>query len=276
MFRDVAIGVLAAISFSLVVAVVFLVFYEGLAIYQELFEGIIMLLAAGILTWMIFWMIKQSRGIKSEFEEKIDEIMTSQQKTGIVLLVFFSVAREGVELVLFLYASYVNNVPQLGMIESLLGLTAGFIIGLIIACTMAVILFTTTRQLNLRVFFRVTSVILVVFAAGLVAHGIHEIYEFLVHSGSGFAQVFIWTEAWNINNTPLGEILKLLFNWTYDPAYPLRFEKSIVGGILTGLFGWNDNPALIEVTVYLGYYIIIAAVMRLIKNGNRNNKLITV
>ncbi|MFW9997307.1 MAG: FTR1 family protein [Candidatus Odinarchaeota archaeon] len=265
LYRDVILGTVAAIAFSIGMAIVFLTAFEGLEEYQALFEGAVMILAAGVLTWMILWMARESRGIRSEFEEKVDRAITNQEKAGIVLLVFFSVAREGAELVLFLYASYVGNVEPVGLFESLIGIALGFLTGLGLAIILALILYNSTRQLNLRAFFNVTSLLLIVFAAGLLAHGIHEIYEFLEDSGSGLATLFVWTEVWNINQTPLGDILSVLFGWSYDLVYPGRFEKSIVGSILVGLFGWNDNPALIEVVAYAGYYLLIFLAIKMIK-----------
>ncbi|MFW9905812.1 MAG: FTR1 family protein, partial [Candidatus Thorarchaeota archaeon] len=181
------------------------------------------------------------------------------------LLVFFSVAREGAELVLLLYASYVGSVEEVGSFLSLLTNLTGFVLGLILALMLAFILFQTTRKLNIKKFFQVTSVILIVFAAGLLVHGLHEIFEFLELSGSPLANFFIWSEIWNINNTPLGDLLHFLFGWSYDPLNPGRFEKSVIGGIIVSLFGWNDNPALIEVAAYVLYYISIFVAVRQIK-----------
>lgn len=255
--RDVIYGILGAIGFSIGMAWIFLNLLTGLTEYQKLFEGVVMLLAVGVLTWMIIWMTYQSKNFRSEFQDRIDKIVTNKEKAGIVLLVFFSVSREGAELVLFLYASYLGIVEEVGPVISLSTILTGFVIGLAVATVLAFVLFKTTGRLNIKKFFQVTSVILIVFAAGLLAHGIHEIYEFLEIIGSSLASNFLWTEVWNINNTPFGDLLNFFFGWSYDPSNPFRFEKSAVGGIIVGLFGWNDNPALIEVLAYGLYYIIV-------------------
>jgi high-affinity iron transporter len=255
--RDVIYGVLGAIGFSIGMAWIFLNLFTGLTEFQKLFEGVVMLLAVGVLTWMIIWMTRQSKNFRSEFQDRIDKIITNKEKSGIVLLVFFSVSREGAELVLFLYASYLGVVEEVGSVISLTTILTGFIIGLAVATVLAFLLFKTTGRLNIKKFFQVTSVILIIFAAGLLAHGIHEIYEFLEITGSSLTSNFLWTEVWNINNTPLGDLLNFFFGWSYDPLNPNRFEKSVVGGIIVGLFGWNDNPALIEVLAYGLYYIIV-------------------
>ena len=266
LYRDILYGVMAAIAFSVGMAWIFLTFFAGLTEYQKLFEGIIMLLAAAVLSWMIVWMTRQSKNIRSDIQNKIDRIITNQEKTGIILLVFFSVAREGAELVLFLYASFLGGVAEVGIIEALSATITGFLIGLSVASIMSVMFFVNSRKWDIKKFFQITSIILIIFAAGLLAHGIHEIYEFLEISGSSFANNIIWTEVWNINNTPVGELLSLLFGWSYDPLNPTRFEKSAVGGIIVGLFGWNDNPALVEILFYGLYFVIIFFAIRRIKN----------
>ncbi|MFW9779000.1 MAG: FTR1 family protein [Candidatus Heimdallarchaeota archaeon] len=265
LFKDVLFGITAAIVLSIGMAWIFLTLFAGLEEYQKLFEAGVMFLAAAVLTWMVAWMSQQAKNLKSEFQEKIDKAITRQEKAGIILLVFFSVGREGAELVLFLYANYLSGIQELDPILSLSVNLGGFVIGVFGAILLAFILFTSTKKLSLQKFFQVTSFLLIVFAAGLVAHGIHEVFEYLEISGSSLTELFMWTEVWNINYTPLGDIFQLLFGWGYDPSYPGRFEKSFIGGILVGLFGWNDNPALIEVIGYLGYYVLLAWILSRIK-----------
>jgi high-affinity iron transporter len=262
LYRDIFYGVFAAIIFSLGMAWVFLTFFTDLAEYQKLFEGIAMFLAAVVLSWMIVWMTRQSKNIRSDIQNKVDRVISNQEKAGITFLVFISVAREGAELVIFLYASYIGIVVEAGAVAALSAISIGFFIGLLFASTMAFLVFKTTRNLDIKKFFQVTSIILIVFAAGLLAHGVHEIYEFLEISGSSLANHIIWIEVWNVNNTILGDILTLLFGWSYDPLNPARFEKSVIGGVIVGLLGWNDNPALIEVLVYCLYYFIIAIAIK--------------
>ncbi|MFX0211654.1 MAG: FTR1 family protein, partial [Candidatus Hodarchaeota archaeon] len=119
LYRDIVYGVIAAIVFSIGMAWVFLTFFTDLAEYQNLFEGIAMFLAAAVLSWMIVWMTRQSKNIRADIQDKVDKIITNQEKTGIILLVFFSVAREGAELVLFLYASFIGSVDDFGLVTAL-------------------------------------------------------------------------------------------------------------------------------------------------------------
>lgn len=272
LYRDILYGVFAAILFSLGMAWVFLTLFTELAEYQKLFEGIAMFLSAVILSWMIIWMTRQSKTIRLDIQDKVDKIISNKEKAGIAFLVFISVAREGAELVFFLYTSYLGNVSDVGAVTALFATSIGFFIGLLFASIMAFVLFTTTQKLDIKKFFQVTSILLIVFAAGLLAHGIHEIYEFLEISGSSFINNIIWMEVWNINNTVFGDVLTLLFGWSYDPLNPARFEKSVIGGIIVGLFGWNDNPALIEVLAYGLYFVIIAVITRHFSRVSKMNE----
>jgi len=115
LYRDVLYGVLAAIFVSIGLAWIFLAILEGIGAYQELFEGIIMIIAAGFLTWMVIWMMKQSKTLLSDLHVKISDAITDKQRTGILLLVFFSVSREGAELVLLLYATFIKNYTLIGV-----------------------------------------------------------------------------------------------------------------------------------------------------------------
>ena len=262
LYRDIFYGAFAAIVFSFGMAWVFLTFFTDLAEYQKLFEGITMFLAAVVLSWMIIWMTRQSKNIQSDIQNKVNRIISNQEKASITFLVFISVAREGAELVLFLYASYIGIVVEAGVAAAVSAISIGFFTGLLFASMMSFLVFKTTRNLDIKKFFQVTSIILIVFAAGLLAHGVHEIYEFLEISGSSFVNNIIWIEVWNVNNTIIGDVLTLLFGWSYDPLNPARFEKSAIGGIIVGLFGWNDNPSFIEVLVYCLYYFIIATAIK--------------
>ncbi len=78
--RDVLYGVLGAIGFSIAMAWIFLNFFTGLDEFQKLFEGIVMLIAAGVLSWMILWMNRQAKNIRSDIQEKVDKVITDQEK----------------------------------------------------------------------------------------------------------------------------------------------------------------------------------------------------
>ena len=197
---------------------------EGSA--EEIFEGFAMILAAGVLTWMIFWMNRQARHLKGELESGVEQAASGTGKRGLFALSFLAVLREGVELAIFLTAAVMASSAQSTVIGGLLGLAVSAVLGWM--------LFATSIQLNLRRFFQVTGVLLLLFAAGLVAHGVHEFNE--VGWIPGLVE-----HVWNIN--------------------PILPEESAVGAILTALFGYNGNPSLTEVLAYLAYIASISGVV---------------
>ena len=182
-----------------------------------------MLLAAGILTWMIFWMRRQSRTIRSDLEEDVRRASKSGSRSALFLIAFLAVLREGVELALFLTATSLTVGVQSTLIGSLLGL--GTAVGLGWA------LFASTIRLDLKRFFQVTGILLILFAAGLVAHGVHELNE------AGIIPTII-AHVWDVN-------------WLLD-------DSSFIGEVLKSLFGYNGNPSLTEVLAFISYFAAIA------------------
>jgi len=199
---------------------------EGKA--EEIFEGFAMILAAGVLTWMIFWMQNQARHIKGKLETGVRQTALQTGKRGLFALAFLAVLREGIELALFLTAAVFTSSPQQTVMGGLLGLGSAAILGWL--------LFASIIQLNLRRFFQVTGILLLLFAAGLVAHGVHEFNEVGWIPG-------VVEHIWNTN--------------------PILHEDSTLGLMLKALFGYNGNPSLTEVVAYLAYISALALGLRM-------------
>ena len=121
--------------------------FEGAA--EKIFEGFAMLIAAGVLTWMIFWMQRQAPTMKSELEADIRQAISNQGEKALWLLAFTAVLREGIELALFLTAAGATTSTQQTLIGGLSGLGISLILGWL--------LFATTIQLNLKAFFQVNK-----------------------------------------------------------------------------------------------------------------------
>ncbi len=186
---------------------------------EEIFEGTAMLLAVIVLTWMIYWMRYQAKRIKSSLEQDVQSAIDAGERRGLILVSFVAVFREGVETALFLTAAALSTERSEVWIGAILGLALAFGLGLI--------LYTFTIHLELRWFFRLTSILLVIFAAGLLAHGIHEFQEASLLPAS-------YPNVWDINH--------------------ILDESSGVGEILASLVGYNGNPSLLEVVAYFGYW----------------------
>jgi high-affinity iron transporter len=198
---------------------------EGAA--EQIFEGVTMFLAAGVLTWMIFWMRRQSRTLHSELELNVRTAVTRAGQRALFTVAFLAVVREGVELALFLTATTFTA----GAGQTL----SGAALGLGTAALLGWSLFASTVRLDLRRFFQVTGALLILFAAGLVAHGVHEFNEV------GWIPALV-EHLWDVNF--------------------LVHEDSLAGQLLKALFGYNGNPSLTEVLAYLGYFATVAFALR--------------
>ncbi|MFQ6050693.1 MAG: FTR1 family protein [Candidatus Hydrothermarchaeota archaeon] len=225
------IGTASALIASIVVAFIFKGLYggfEGKA--EKLFEGVVMLFAATVLTYMIFWMSRQAYLIKGELQEKIDFAISSRHLFGIASIAFLSVFREGVETVLFL-----GTLAMISPADTLIG----FFGGLVSVIVLGVLLLKGTYRLDYRKFFIYTSTILIFFASGLTAQGVHELQE------ANVLPVFV-EHLWDINPA-----------LNPDGSYPPMHEKGIIGSTMKSLFGYNGDPSLLEAFSYLIYWLIV-------------------
>ena len=138
---------------------------------QELFEGIVAVIAVVILTWMVFWMRKVSRNVKVQLEQAVDNALQRGNHHGwaLVMMVFFAVAREGLESVFFLLAAFQQDVGIWPPLGALLGLATAIVLGFLI--------YWGGIRLNLGVFFKWTSLFILLVAAGLAAGAIRAFHE---------------------------------------------------------------------------------------------------
>lgn len=214
-------GTAAGILFSIVAGAGILAIFGKMDKNAErIFEGIATLLACGVLTWMILWMHKNAANIAGELRQQVDMALEKNSAMAMGALAFIAVGREGLETVLFLFAFSRSS----SWAEAL----GGGALGLGVAVVLGFLLNRGSKVLNLRSFFKVSGVLLIFFAAGLLAYGIHELQD---------ASVFpvLVKEVWNINH--------------------ILNDKGSFGVFLKALFGYNGNPSLIEVILYLLYLI---------------------
>jgi high-affinity iron transporter len=223
-------GTIAAILASLGVAtVVGLLWgiFEGPML--NLFEGSVVLIAALLLTTMIVWMWNAGAKVTQEIEESMEMSVVQQSGIGLALLSFSLVMREGVELSLFSMALVIQE-----GIQSYVGIA----LGLSIAVILGLSIYKGSLRISMKALFKWTSIFLILFAAGMVAYGIHELQE------AGLLLIGP-IEVWNINPPLLP-----------DGGYPLLHEKGLIGGMLKALFGYNGNPSALEMVAYVAYLSI--------------------
>jgi high-affinity iron transporter len=157
--------------------------------------------------------------------------------------VFVAILREGIETVIFLGSASFTSADN-----TMIGAVAGIVVAIIAGYA----IFVGAMNVNLKQFFTLTSLLLILFAAGLVAYGVHELQE------AGVIPIVI-EHVWDLN-PPLHA----------DGSYPLFHENGHIGSLLKGLFGYNGNPSLIEVVSYLGYLGLVVVLWR--KQEYRSNK----
>jgi len=216
------IGTAAALMVSVLLAFLFqyMAFqFEGTS--AEIFEAVVALMAVGVLTWMVLWMQRQSRGIKGELEQKADEAISNGQAFALGSLAFVSVLREGVETALFLSALLVTSRDM--------QLFPGAILGLVIAAVITYLLFRSSIRLNLRNFFIVTGILLILIAAGLIGHSVMALQD--------------------IGWLPMGTTIV----WNLQAIIS---NESLAGRLLHAFFGYEAAPTLLMVFAYALYVVL--------------------
>ena len=217
-------GVIAAVAIAAAVGIILDMTIGGLVGSDRMRAfAAISLVAAAVLTWMIFWMRRQARAIKNELEHKVDTaIETGDPRRAIVAVAFFSVLREGLEAALFLVASATTDDGA----EVIMGAA----IGLAIAAVLGWLVYAGGRRMPMRAFFRVTGMVIVVFAAGLLAKTI----LFLQVSGD----------------------LRTMADNVYDlRQYKWLTQETEIGKTLAALIGWDPRPSIEQVIAWFGYFI---------------------
>lgn len=189
---------------------------------EEIFEGVTMIIAAIVLTWVIFWMNRQARNLNRNLEADVRSVTSGHGRWALFSLAFFAVLREGIEIGLFL----TTTTFTVGITTTVLGA----LLGLTVAIAVTSILVTSITKLRLKTFFISTSALLILFSAGLVGHAVHEFNE--------------------------ANLIPTLVNPLWDISQILA-ESSSLGQTLKVLFGYNANPSLTEVIAYFGYFVLL-------------------
>jgi high-affinity iron transporter len=244
-FRDVFSGVAAALVLTLGggVAAFFLIRqYEGSNV-QTYFETATYLLAAVILTYMTFWMQRHAKGLATELERRSDLALSKGRRWGLGLLAFQAVGREGLETMVFTLAIIFASDRQAASPVHGKLLLLGAALGLAVALSVAFAIFKLGVRLNMRKFFRVLGIVLMVFAAGLLADAVENMQQ--LH-WLRFGGHVLWNTSGTIS------------------------EASSFGDVLHSLVGYADHPTVLQVLVWF-IYLVVSTILfiRLGKSGGR-------
>jgi high-affinity iron transporter len=191
---------------------------------QEGLETVIGLIAVSAVTYMIVWMRRHARGIKAQLEGEAASALATGSTLALVGMAFLAVLREGFETSVFLLAAFQDS-------SDTTAAGAGAILGLVAAIAIGLGLYRGGVRINLTRFFRVTGIVLVFVAAGLLASAAHTAHEAGWISGLQ------------------GQAIDL--SWLVQPG-------TVSGSLLTGMLGLQPAPTVIEAILYLGYVIPVA------------------
>ncbi|MBV9094584.1 MAG: FTR1 family protein [Streptosporangiaceae bacterium] len=225
-FRDVFVGVGAALVLAAAggaAAYLTIRSYDGSRV-QTIFETVTFLVAAAVLTYMTFWMRSHARSLSSELRDRAQAALDGRARWGLGLLAFQAVGREGLETVVFTLAIIFST--------STAGALSGAAIGLAGALGIAFVIYRLGHRLNLGRFFTVIGVLLMVFAAGLLADAVQNLQQL------GWLPVL---------NAPMWHSAALLS------------QGSAFGDVLHSFFGYSDAPTPLQLLVYVAYLAVVIA-----------------
>jgi high-affinity iron transporter len=189
----------------------------------EMFEGFTMLFAVAVLTWMVFWMKRQSAGISRELRMQVDSAISRGSMTALVLLAFSAVAREGFETVLFLFAGSTNAASGFDF-------WMGGVLGFVVAGVAGVVIYYGASWLPLKQFFLASGVAVIILAAGLLSNGLAELHEAALITDLG--------------SRP----------WDTDAMLPMT---STMGKFLHTVLGYDSAPTMGQIAAYWSYVVIV-------------------
>lgn len=230
-FRDVYLGVAAA--FVLIVlggvgAYILIKQYDGSNV-QTYFETTTYLIAAGFLTWMTFWMHKHARTMAKELQSRSDLALSKGTRLGLGVLSFQAVGREGLETMVFTLAIVFASQRQVQAPVHGTLLLIGGALGLIVAFVIAFFIYRLGAKINLKIFFRVLGIVLMFFAAGLLADAVENLQQL----------------GWLSIGTHV--------MWNSSGAIT---ESSNIGDILHSMLGYADHPTIMQGVVYVTYVVV--------------------
>ncbi len=230
-FGKIWLGAGVAVALSTAIGVLLFVTIGGFEEpAEQIFEGFAMIVAATVVTWMLFWMRRTSANIKGTLHAGVDRALVEGSVFGLAILAFTAVIREGIETALFL----MGQATAAGTEAT--STLVGAIIGLALAVAIGYGLYRGARIVNLRTFFAWTGIALIFIAAGLLSHAVHEFIE------AG------WITYGTATAFDISSVL---------PHDPEAGPMGVVGSILRALVGYSSTPEWITLAAWLAYVVVV-------------------
>ncbi len=209
---------------------------------QTYFETATYVVAAGFLTIMTFWMHKHARTMAGELRVRSDVALSAGNRWGLALLSFQAVGREGLETMVFTLAILFANSHQAATPVQGNLVLLGAALGLGLALVMAVAIYRMGAKGNLKIFFRFLGIVLMLFAAGLLTDATENFQQLgWITLGSHVM--------WNTST--------------------FMHESSNTGDVLHSLFGYAEQPTVLQGLVWLIY--IVVSVTIFVTMGRRSH-----
>ena len=228
--RRVGLGVAAAVVASAALGlVIFVTLGELRSPWEQVFEGTTMLLAAAVVTAMLFWMRRQASSVAGQLRRALERVLSSGSAWRLALLAFTAVIREGLETALFLVGQATAATTSAGGAGAA-SVLAGAAVGLAISVGLGYAFYRGSRRLNLGRFFLWTGVLLVVIAAGLLSSAVHEFVEI----------------GW----------ITLGAQSAFDISRTLSNDAG-AGLFLRALFGYSSTPEVVALAAWGSYLVVI-------------------
>jgi high-affinity iron transporter len=246
-YTGVAVGILVSaligFLFTWIVQVLSAINPEYSSVVEPLMEGVFSVLAIAMLSWMLIWMTKQAKVMKVQVEGAVTDALkqNSYAGWGVFTLVFVAVVREGFETVLFI-ASQQGLIPSLGAIA-----------GIGVAALIGVLLFQWGVKINIRQFFQVMGVFLVLIVAGLVVTALHKFDQafatLALSNRASESLCFYYQHFTKIHSCILGPMV-----WNASKILP---DEKFPGVVLKALFGYREHLYVVQAVGYILFLVTV-------------------
>ncbi len=231
------------------------------AVTEVLLEGIFSVLAIAMLSWMLIWMTKQARFMRATVEGAVTSALKADSNAGwgVFWLILIAVVREGFETVFFVAANFQQGfMPALGAVG-----------GLLAAAGVGVLLFKWGIKINIRQFFQVMGIFLVLIVAGLVVTALQRFDEaaaaLALSDRASESLCFYYERFTKVHSCILGPMVSNTSKILPDEQFP--------GIILKSLFGYRDNLYLVQAVAYVVFLVTIGGTyLRSIAGGGNSGK----
>ncbi|ABA21385.1 Iron permease FTR1 [Trichormus variabilis ATCC 29413] len=269
-YAGVAVGIvisaLIGVLFTWVIKAVGAANPQYTVVVEPMLEGVFSVLAIAMLSWMLIWMTKQARFMKAQVEGAVTDALTQNSNAGwgVFSLILVAVVREGFETVLFIAANF-----QQGLIP-----TIGALAGLATATAIGVLLFKLGVKIDIRQFFQVMGVLLVLIVAGLVVSALKHfddaVANLALSSRASENLCFYYQHFTKIHSCILGPLV-----WNTEQILP---DEQFPGVILKSLFGYRQHLYIVEAVGYLLFLVTVGGLyFRSLTGGSpKSSKKISV